>query len=190
MGLRNISKYIMDAAQNIFTLSAANTARTTATNVLPTQPVDAAGNVLGRTAANTARTTGTLVDPVQLIDAAGNVYNITAANTARTTGTLVLPVQPVDAAGNIIGMQFKTVSSIIGVFSQNNVAASKDTDGKNITVQCISGNLWINPLATAVADATAIKLTAGQALDLYTVNDLSVISDASGATAQIIVWTN
>jgi len=124
-----------------------------------------------------------------ILDAAGNIFTLSATNTARTTGTLVLPVQPVDAAGNVIGRQFKRLSSILGVFAVT-TAATKDTDGKNITVQCVSGNLWINPLATAVADATAFKMTAGQAIDLYTVADLSVISDGSGANAQILIWAD
>ncbi len=81
---------------------AANTARTTATIVLATQPIDASGNVLGRTVANTARSTATLVDPVQIVDAAGSVFGIDAANTARTTATKVLPVQIVDAAGGVL----------------------------------------------------------------------------------------
>ena len=82
------------------TVAAANTARTTATKVLPVQHIDAAGNVLNIDAANTARTTGTKVLPTQPIDAAGNVLGRTAANTARTTGTLVDPVQHIGANGS------------------------------------------------------------------------------------------
>ena len=52
-------------------MSNANTDRTTATSVLPTQNIDAAGNVLGMTNANTARTTTTKVLPTQDIDPLG-----------------------------------------------------------------------------------------------------------------------
>jgi len=83
-------------------VAAANTARTTATKVLATQPIDASGNVLGMTAANTARTTSTLVTPVQLVDAGGKVgdnvavygeiyaspHDFTATYTSSTTVTI------------------------------------------------------------------------------------------------------
>jgi hypothetical protein len=82
-------------------VAAANTARTTATKVVPTQPIDAAGNVLGQTAANTARTTGTLVTPAQIVDAAGNVIGISAANTARAATDKVLLVQNLDSSGKV-----------------------------------------------------------------------------------------
>lgn len=79
---------------------AANTARTTATIVVATQPIDAAGNVLGRTAANTARTAATLVDPVQIIGAAGDVLTTgQTANSATVTGFLNdLPMARYNAA--------------------------------------------------------------------------------------------
>ena len=54
-------------------VSDANTARAATDHVLEVQTIDAAGNVLGRTAANTARTTATLVDPSQIVDATGKV---------------------------------------------------------------------------------------------------------------------
>ena len=62
-------------------IKVANTARTTGTVVLATQPIDAAGNVLGKTAANTARTTGTLVTPVQQVAADGTVDKLTTLTT-------------------------------------------------------------------------------------------------------------
>jgi len=66
------------------TIVAANTAKSTATVALSTQPIDAAGNVLGRTAANVARTTATLVDPVQIVSAAGAVDTLTLVTTVST----------------------------------------------------------------------------------------------------------
>ena len=64
---------LKDAATDVrASIVAANTARTTGTVVVATQPIDASGNVLGRTAANTARTTATLVDPVQMVNADGS----------------------------------------------------------------------------------------------------------------------
>jgi hypothetical protein len=57
-----------------------------------------------------------------------------------------------------------------------------------VTFINVSGNIWINPLATAVANTTAILLTAGQSIDLNVKSTLSIISDGSGGTYQYIVW--
>lgn len=51
----------------------ANTARNATDNVILTQSIDAAGKVMGRDAANTARTTATLVAPSQDVAADGRV---------------------------------------------------------------------------------------------------------------------
>lgn len=83
---------------------------------------------------------------------------------------------------------FCPIESITGVTAIDASADSIAVNGKAITFQCVSGNIWINPLATAVADATAFKLTAGQALDLVVMGNLSIISDVTGGTYQKIVW--
>ena len=60
--------------------------------------------------------------------------------------------------------------------------------GEDIELICLSGNLWVNAVGgTAVADATAIKLIAGQSMAFCNNKGLSMISDGSGATYQIIV---
>ena len=69
-------------------IKAANTARTTATVVLATQPIDAAGKVLGKDAANTARTVATLVTPVQQVAADGVVDKLTTVTTVATVSAL------------------------------------------------------------------------------------------------------
>ena len=69
------------------TVAAANTARTTATKVVPTQPIDEAGNILGKTAANTARTTATKVQPNQEVDPAGNVITFDTAGADAASNT-------------------------------------------------------------------------------------------------------
>jgi hypothetical protein len=68
------------------------------------------------------------------------------------------------------------------------MSAGIECRGSNMTIAVASGNVWINPMAVAVADATALKLTAGQSLDLAVKNVLSLISDASGATFQVMFW--
>ena len=86
------------------------------------------------------------------------------------------------------GSKMRQVESIMGAFAVSTSAISKTIADKNVTVHILSGNCWINPLATAVADATAIKLLSGMVLDLRVAATLSLISDATGASVQIIVW--
>jgi len=86
------------------------------------------------------------------------------------------------------GSKMRTVDSIMGTFEVSTSAVAKTIADKNATVHILSGNCWINPLATAVADATAIKLLSGMVLDLRVAATLSLISDATGASVQIIVW--
>lgn len=115
-------------------IKAANTARTTGTVVVATQPIDAAGNVLGRTAANTARATSTLVDPVQVVDAAGNVLSVSAANTARSTATTVMPVQQVSAAGAVDTLTTVTTVGTVTTLTGGGVAANAADSGNPIKV--------------------------------------------------------
>lgn len=83
--------------------------------------------------------------------------------------------------------QFARIKRILGVTAVDNSADSISLNHEDITIVCVSGNLWINPLTTA-AEATGFKLTAGQSLDLRVDSALSIISDANGATYQYIVW--
>jgi hypothetical protein len=78
------------------------------------------------------------------------------------------------------------VGTIYGAFAVGTTAVPKAINGKLCTVNVLSGTVWINPNAVAVADATAIKLTG--AIDLVVDGNLSLISDATGASIQIIVW--
>lgn len=89
---------------------------------------------------------------------------------------------------SIIGSLAKAVNSFFGAFSVSTTAIPKAIANKVATVHVLSGNVWINPTTTAVADATAIKLLSGMILDLRVLSSLSLISDATGASVQIIVW--
>lgn len=84
--------------------------------------------------------------------------------------------------------QYARVKSLTGVTAVTDTASSVTCSNDDITLQCVAGNLWINPLITAVANATAFKLVAGQTIDLNVAATLSMISDATGATYQIIKW--
>jgi hypothetical protein len=99
-------------------------------------------------------------------------------------------LQEVEVSRNALNTnpRFKQVSSIIGAFNVAAVAVNKAINGKDCTVNVLSGAVWINPLATAVANDTAIKLISGNAIDINVAGNLSLISDATGASVQIIVW--
>lgn len=84
--------------------------------------------------------------------------------------------------------QFARVKAITGVTAVDSTADAITVSNDDVTLICVSGNLWVNPLTTAVADATAFKMTAGQTIDMNVASTLSLISDGSGATYQIIKW--
>jgi len=83
---------------------------------------------------------------------------------------------------------FAPIKKITGITAVDNSADSIVISGQPITFQVVTGNIWLNPLAVAVADATAFKLTSGQTLDMVVKDTLSIISDVTGATYQIIYW--
>ena len=89
---------------------------------------------------------------------------------------------------NLVRDAFAPIKAITGVTAVDNTADTIAVKGQAITFQCVSGNIWINPLITAVANATAFLLTAGQSLDMVVRGNLSIISDGSGGTYQIITW--
>jgi len=93
-------------------------------------------------------------------------------------------VTAITLSGWVVSADTTKDTIIVGVAAESGQLISGDP----ITFMCVSGNIWVNPLTTAVADATALKLTAGQAIDLVVMDVLSLISDASGATYQIVEW--
>lgn len=100
----NIDNLTINATQEVqlksgddadeLSVDAANTARTTATNVIPVQFVDSTGKVspAGECVGNSGF--------VKLTDGT-NIAGMDAANTARTTGTIVQTIQQVDATGKV-----------------------------------------------------------------------------------------
>lgn len=122
----------------------------------------------------------------------------TIAGTGKTETEVITPV----SGSTVFGAKyFSAITSVVGSGWVIDAGAGNDTIkvgvsmdsgysyiNQDITIICESGNMWANALsATAVADATAIKLTAGRTWDLNVESKLSLISDASGATYQIIV---
>ena len=86
--------------------------------------------------------------------------------------------------------KFSQIKGITGVTAVDSSADTLAIYGENITFVCVSGNIWLNPNATAVADATSLALTAGDAIDFASRSDrgVSIVSDATGATYQVIKW--
>ena len=140
----------------------------------------------------------------------------TASGTADTQGTItvtgtdifgitrtdvIVPVAGSTVSGTIY---FKTVTTVVGAGWVIDVGAGNDTivvgvpasgglytRGLPVTVGIITGNVWLNPLTTAVADTTSIPLIAGDTVENLVVpggNALSLISDNSGGTFYAIVW--
>jgi hypothetical protein len=89
---------------------------------------------------------------------------------------------------NLVRDIFAPIKKIVGADNLSTTAVSKAINGDSITVIAVSGNVWINPLGTAVADATSIGLTTGTQLNLVVSGSLSLISDSSGASYRIIHW--
>lgn len=141
---------------------------------------------------------------------------VTASGTADTMGTITVVgtdiydrvltevITPV-AGSTVTGTRyFKSVTSVTGAGWVIDAGSGNDTitvgvpmsggieaEGIPVTLQVVTGNVWLNDKITAVADATAFKLTSGQTLDFVPrTNALSMISDATGATIQAIIWDN
>lgn len=86
--------------------------------------------------------------------------------------------------------KFAKIKKIVGVTALDATADTLEEYGENISFVCVTGNIWLNPNATAVADATAFKLTAGDGIDFASRSDrgVSIISDATGAEYEYVVW--
>jgi hypothetical protein len=79
----------------------------------------------------------------------------------------------------------RRIKSWHGQFDVSTTALTKELSG-DCTVNVILGRVWINTEDTAVADDTSIQLSGS--IDLRHVGDLSLISNSTGATVQIIEW--
>lgn len=84
--------------------------------------------------------------------------------------------------------KFARMKSWLGTTALDNSADSITVNGGEITFVCISGNIWINPSTTAIANTTAFPLVAGDSIDLAVDGTLSIISDGAGATYKYIIW--
>jgi hypothetical protein len=79
-------------------------------------------------------------------------------------------------------------SSIIPSFAVAQTSIPVAINGKNISLNCITGNLWVSLLGGTVTALNGYLLTAGGTIEGYVAGNVSVISDVTGATCQILVW--
>ena len=84
---------------------------------------------------------------------------------------------------------FRRIKKIVGVTAIDATADTITEPGEDITFYDVTGNIWINPNATAVANATSFKMVAGNSLSFTVRSDrgLSIISDGTGGTYQYVV---
>ena len=75
----------------------------------------------------------------------------------------------------------------LGVTAISTTTANIVVNQQDIIFFCVSGNIWINPAAVAVANTTAFLLIAGQSIKLNIGANLSIISDVTGGTYQYII---
>lgn len=85
--------------------------------------------------------------------------------------------------------KFHTIADIVGAIAVTETASFQTIGGHDCTISCVSGNLYINTLGTAVADATSYKITAGTSINLWVFGAVSMVSDGSGAVAQVLIYT-
>ena len=82
---------------------------------------------------------------------------------------------------------FPRLKSWVGVTAIDASADIITVNEQDIRFFCVSGNIWVNPATTAIANATSILLTSGQHIDLNVKSALSIISDVTGGTYQYII---
>jgi len=80
------------------------------------------------------------------------------------------------------------IKSIGGSDSLSTTAVTVAVNGCKVTVKSLTGNVWLSPLGTAVADETAWQLEEGEDITLVVPGTLSLISNGDGATYQYIIW--
>jgi len=129
-------------------------------------------------------------------------YRFRYVNGASAQGEFIL-LQDIDKSGELrsgilaspgvvvntqlIGSIMPLVDSIIPAFAVSTTAVPQVFTNQNITVHILSGNCWFNTSATATT-VNGFKLLPGMPLDLRVNGTLSLISDTTGASVQIVVW--
>lgn len=84
---------------------------------------------------------------------------------------------------------FRRVDRIVSQIAVTTAAQNVLVNGKDIRINSVTGNTWINPKGTAAATGgTSYQIVPGGFLEMNVDGNLSIISDATGSTVQIIVY--
>lgn len=84
--------------------------------------------------------------------------------------------------------RFRRVQTITSPIAVTTAPTTVIGNGMDIRVKSLSGNTWVNPLGTASATANSIRLATGEEIDIIVPGNLSMVSDATGSTVQIIIF--
>lgn len=79
-------------------------------------------------------------------------------------------------------------SAIISSFAITTAITTKIIGGHNISLQVLTGNIWIDLLGGVVTAVNGYKATTGTVIEAYVAGNVTLISDVTGGTAQIMVW--
>jgi hypothetical protein len=86
--------------------------------------------------------------------------------------------------GSVGGSQ----SSIFPTFAITTAITTKIINGHSISLQVLTGNVWIDLKGGVVTAANGYKVTAGSVIESYVEGNVTLISDVTGGTAQILIW--
>ena len=141
------------------------------------------------TASGTADTMGTItITGTDAFDVAQSETIIPVAG-STVSGTKFFKTVNTDGivgAGWVIDAGAGNDSITIGVLMSSGIY----TKGYSLSVFIITGNVWVNPLITAVEGTTAIPLIAGDSMENISCDTFSLIADSSGGTYYAIIWDN
>jgi hypothetical protein len=84
---------------------------------------------------------------------------------------------------------FKVQETVYAAIAVTTGVQIKVIPYKNISFWVITGNVWIDGLGrTDLSTTNGIACTAGTLIEINTKNQITFMSDGTGATVQIIVW--
>jgi hypothetical protein len=93
--------------------------------------------------------------------------------------------------GNVGGGGGKTQASIIPSFAISTILVTQVIGNKNISLNILSGNVWVSLTGdVGLTTLNGFLLTTGAMVECLVATNLTLISDASGGTAQIVIYSN
>jgi hypothetical protein len=84
---------------------------------------------------------------------------------------------------------FKIQENIIAGLVVTTALTTEIISYANVSLWVLTGNLYLDMLGrTDLSTTNGLKCPAGTLIEFYTQNQITFMSDGSGATVQIIVW--